>query len=106
MGTSAKQKFNRVSIKTIDNKSRKSVSMNSFTNFNQVLTKNKNNINNKGAISGTFISGKKININLEEIKEQDKATDNNQKTQSKKLNKNSVYDNSEYLKSIKKKKDN
>ena len=43
MGTSAKQKFNRVSIKTIDNKSRKSVSMNSFTNFNQVLTKNKNN---------------------------------------------------------------
>ena len=104
MGTSAKQKFNRVSIKTIDNKSRKSVSMNSFTNFNQVLTKNKNNNNNKEAISGTFINGKKININLEEIKEQDKATDNNQKSQSKKLNKNSVYDNSEYLKSIKRKK--
>ena len=98
-------------------KNRKSFTPGNFLSGNLLKKMSENtNINNKEKkeekknIFGTFIGNKMNNVKFEEIKEKEKDKSKgkekiniNENLQNKK-NKNSIYDNSEYLKSLKNKK--
>ena len=103
MGTSISPKFSRTSIKSMNNKSRKSISANSFLDSNKILKSINDKSKTKENKYETYINGKKM-INLEEKNEKNLNNDKSIIIPNKKYTKNSIYDNSEYLKSIKRKK--
>ena len=100
MGTRISNKFNKTSIKLPDGKNRKSVL--SAGLFHSQNTMKKIGEDSKN-ISGTVVPNKKINFNIEEKKDKDKNDKDKINFQTKKT-KNSIFDNTEYLKSLKNKK--
>ena len=112
MGTKA----SKGSLKAFNNKNRKSVGPSSFYNNNVLKDINENkNIEKKekkNNVSSTVINtnvnnNKMINFKLEEKKEKENEKEKineKEKFQSKKTQKNSVYDNTEYLKNMQKRK--
>ena len=101
MGTRISNKFNKTSIKLPDGKNRKSVL--SAGLFHSQNTMKKINEDSKN-ISGTVVSNKMINFNIEEKKDKDKNDKDKINFQTKNTQKNSIFDNTEYLKNLKNKK--
>ena len=110
MGTKATTKFSRASLKTMDSKNKRTASNSFFSSNSSILLKkiDKNDTLKKSdknrSVSTTVINNKIINFKEEEKKEKEKDKNDRENFQSKKTQKNSFYDNSEYLKSFKRKK--
>ena len=102
MGTRISNKFNKTSIKSADGKSRKSVLATGIFQSKNTLTKI--HVGSSKNIPGTVMPNKKLNFNIDENKIKDKDKNDKDNIQLKKTQKNSVYDNTEYLKSMKHKK--
>ena len=102
-------KASKSSMKSFDNKNRKSVSSSSFASnsilkaMNENINKDENNKNLAIAVINPSTNNKIINFKLDKKKEKEKHNDKDN-LQSKKTQKNSLYDNSEYLKNLNKRK--
>ena len=110
MGTKAATKFRKTTLKTMESINIKNASSNSFFSSNSsILLKTSNNNDNiikqeeNRSVSTTVINKNKMN-NFKEEETKEKEKDNKENFQSKKTQKISLYDNSEYLKSFKRKK--
>ena len=104
---------------SMDNRNRKSFTPGNFLSGNLLKKMSENtNLNNnekkeeKKAVFGTYIGNKTNNVKFEEIKEKEKDKNKGKEKDKSNINENlqnkkgkiSIYDNSEYLKSLKNKK--
>ena len=94
--------FNKTSIKSIDDKNRKSILSSRVYLSQDILRKINEDKNQK--IPNTVIHTKMIGLNFEENKDKEKNVIDKNKIQNYKLQKNSIIDNTEYLKYTKNKK--
>ena len=94
--------FNKTSIKSIDGKNRKSILSSRVYLSQNILRKINEDKNQK--IPNTVIHTKMIGLNFEENKDKEKNVIDKNKIQNYKLQKNSIIDNTEYLKNTKNKK--